>query len=197
MVGSWSGDRREGCAVGIFFEGYSLHDTSPSAGIWVVLSRFKILSDKGQEYWCSRALIEKDSHNLETKIATKKGEKSRNRLIPGKEGIFPLASPGWENSLCAYKPQRYLQVLPEFSTGSLGWTFSNPRTIAQLNPWSSMPQRRAETVLAWTFFRAGVIYCWLWLLKGVVSSWITDSELPCYFRKLINMRKVQNSSLGA
>lgn len=120
LVGSWSGDRREGRAVGIFFEGCSLHDTSPSAGIWVVLSRFKILSDKGQEYWCSRALIEKDSHNLETKIAAKKGEKSRNHLIPGKEGIFPLASPGWENSLCAQNRRdtcKYCQNFPQEAWG--------------------------------------------------------------------------------
>ena len=89
LVGGWSGDCREGCAVGIFFEGSSLHDTFLSTGIWVVFSRFKILSDKGQEYWCSRALTEKDSHNLETKITTKKGKKVGITSYQGRKASSP------------------------------------------------------------------------------------------------------------
>lgn len=76
---------------------------------------FKFLSDEGQEYRCSRVLIEKVSDDVETKIAG-----SRNHLLAHeKEGVFPFASPGRESSLPAHKPERYLQVMPEFSAGSL------------------------------------------------------------------------------
>lgn len=34
--------------------------------------RLKVLSDKGQECWCSGRSQSKESHNLKTKIATEK-----------------------------------------------------------------------------------------------------------------------------